>query len=363
MIQVSVIIPVYNTAAHLQQCLDSVARQTLLDIEIICVDDGSTDESPAILAGYAARDSRFQVVTQPNAGPGAARNTGMTLASGEFVIFLDSDDWFELDFLEKMVQRARETGADVTICRAVEFDIRTGEELPSEWMLKKQYLPGNCFTPEQAADYLFQFTYGWPWDKLYRADFIEKNGLTYPALPNSEDLVFVFQGFPLTRRIAVLDEILVHHRVNRGSSVSNSRKLAPEAPYQALSMLRDALKRRSLYEAYERTFLNWAMEFLIWNVANMGDRPAQKFYFQKLKGEWLPQMGFDAHPAAYYEDSFTYAKYILVRYTPYSVFSMVLTVYQKWKRRKGDNGWIPVKSPSAAGVGDPAGISPPVRGK
>lgn len=335
MIQVSVVIPVYNIAAHLEQCLDSVAGQTLLDIEIICVDDGSTDESPAILAGYAARDSRFQVVTQANAGPGAARNTGMALASGEFVIFLDSDDWFEPDFLEDMVQRARKTEADVTICRAVEFDTRTGRELPSEWMLKERYLPGNRFTPEQAADHLFQFTYGWPWDKLYRTDFIEKNGLIYPALPNSEDLVFVFQGLALAGSIAVLDDALVHHRTNRHSSVSNSRKLAPEAPYQALSMLRDALKRRSLYETYERTFLNWAMEFLIWNVANMGDRQAQKLYFQKLKWEWIPQMGFNAYPAAYYEDSFAYLKYMLVRHTPYSVFSLVLTVYQKWKRRKG----------------------------
>lgn len=331
MTQVSVIIPVYNIAAHLEQCLDSVARQTLADIEVICVDDGSTDESPAILAHYAAEDSRFRVVTQANAGPGAARNAGLALAGGEYVIFLDSDDWFEPDFLEKMVRRTRETGTDVTICRAVEFDTESGQELLSEWMLKTQHLPGDCFAPDQAADYLFQFTYGWPWDKLYRIGFIEENGLIYPALPNSEDLVFVFQGLALARSIAILDETLVHHRANRCGSVSNSRKLAPEAPYQALSLLRDALKRRGLYETCERSFLNWAMEFLIWNVANMGERQAQKLYFQRLKREWLPEMRFEAHPAAYYRSRFTYAKYHLAKRAPYPVFSAVVNVYKALK--------------------------------
>ena len=89
MARVSVVIPVYNIERHLRQCLDSVAGQTLRDIEIICVDDGSTDDSPKILADYASKDSRFQIITQPNAGPGVARNTGMAQATGEYLIFLD----------------------------------------------------------------------------------------------------------------------------------------------------------------------------------------------------------------------------------------------------------------------------------
>lgn len=334
MIQVSVIIPVYNIAAHLEQCLDSVEGQTLADLEIICVDDGSTDESPVILASYAVRDSRFQVITQTNAGPGAARNTGLALAGGEFVIFLDSDDWFEPDFLEQMVRRARDTGADVTICRAIEFDTRTGRELPSEWMLKDRYLPGDCFTPEQAADYLFQFTYGWPWDKLYRTEFIRGTQISFPELPNSEDFVFVFQSLALAGRIAVLDKTLVHHRVNRMASVSNSRWLKPEAPYQATTLLWTALEQRGVYRIFERSFLNWAMEFLIWNVANMGERQAQKLYYQKLKREWLPQMKFEAHPRFYYRDHFTYKKYWLIKQFPYPVFSAVLAGYRIWKQRK-----------------------------
>ncbi len=173
----SVIIPVYNIERHLRQCLDSVTGQTLTELEIICVDDGSTDGSPEILADYAQRDGRFQIITQPNTGPGVARNTGMDRATGEYLIFLDSDDWFEPDFLERMVAKAKETGADVTICRTVEFDTDTGAELPSEWMLKERYLPKETFAPEEMAEHIFQFTYGWPWDKLYRAEMVRQAGL------------------------------------------------------------------------------------------------------------------------------------------------------------------------------------------
>lgn len=335
MTQVSVVIPVYNGAAHLEQCLDSVAAQTLSDLEVICVDDGSTDASPDILARYAASDSRFRVVTQANAGPGAARNAGLALAGGEYVIFLDADDWFEPEFLAQMVLRARECGAEITICRSVEFDTETGREQPSEWMLKETLVPGDSFRPEQAAGHLFQFTYGWPWDKLYRLDFVRSAGLTYPALSNSEDLAFVFLSLALAERIAILKRTLVHHRVNRLSSVSNSRYREPECPYRALTLLKEGLERRGLYGTYERSFLNWAMEFLVWNVANMGERQAQRAYFRKLKREWLPKVGLEAHPAGYYEDRFAYAKYVLAKYAPYPVFSAVLAGYRLYKKERG----------------------------
>lgn len=336
--QVSVVIPVYNIEAHLRQCLDSVLGQGLREIEIICVDDGSTDGSPAVLAEYAARDPRLKVVTQANAGPGAARNTGLARAAGEYLIFLDSDDWFEPDFLERMVAQAQKTNADVTICRADEFDNATGNTLDGSWMLKTQYLPGESFAPEEIREHIFQFTYGWPWDKLYRLAFVQRKGLFYPSLPNSEDLVFVFQSLALASRLSVLDQTLIHHRVNRKSSVSNSRHRNPEVPQQALKLLREALMCQQVYEVFERSFLNWAMEFLVWNVANMGEDRAQRLYFDKLKREWLPEMHFERYPAAYYENRFTYCKYLLTQYAPWPVFSGVLRGYHRLKRRKAGEG-------------------------
>ena len=331
-ILVSVIIPVYNIEPHLNQCLRSVVGQSLSEIEIICVDDGSTDRSPDILEEYAARDSRFHSIRQENAGPGAARNRGMELATGRYLIFLDSDDWFEPDFLAHMVERAEQTSADITICSSVEFDTKTGQALPSQWMLKTQYLPGQAFCPAECADYLFQFTYGWPWDKLYRREFIVQNDLHYPPLPNSEDLVFVFQSLALAEKISILDEPLVHHRVHRRESVSNSRHLALDVPAKALFLLEDSLKQHGLFSLYERSFLNWAMEFLVWNAANIDSDAAQREYFQKLRQEWFPALPFQAHPASYYFNRFAYAKYLLAKYAPYSVFAGIVSGYKALKR-------------------------------
>lgn len=330
--EISVIIPVYNIQQHLRECLDSVLGQSYLHLQVICVDDGSTDESPAILAQYAQKDPRVQVIRQQNAGPGAARNTGLEAATGEYVIFLDSDDWFEPDFLEKMVDTAVREGADVAICRAVEFDTNSGRELPSEWMMKKQYLPGKlAFAPQEMADHLFQFTYGMPWDKFYRRELLTTSGIRYPALKNSEDLAFVYPTLLAAKRIAVVDEVLIHHRINRMASVSNSRCGQPEAPYEAFQIVKEYLEQHQLMDTYRRSFLNWAMEFLVWHISNMSQRDIQKQYLNTLRHQWLPQLHFEEHPASYYESKSCYAKYLLARYAPYPVFAAVVKVYKKAK--------------------------------
>ena len=112
---VSVIIPVYNVEEYLRQCLDSVREQTLSDIEIICVNDSSTDGSLSILEEYAKKDPRIQVVTQPNGGAGAARNKGLSMAAGKYLSFLDSDDFFEPDMLELAYKKAEEDKADFVV--------------------------------------------------------------------------------------------------------------------------------------------------------------------------------------------------------------------------------------------------------
>lgn len=330
--EISVIIPVYNIQQHLRECLDSVLGQSYPHLQVICVDDGSTDESPAILAQYAQKDNRVQVIRQQNAGPGAARNTGLEAATGEYVIFLDSDDWFEPDFLEKMVDTAVREGADVAICRAVEFDTNSGRELPSQWMMKKQYLPGKlAFAPQEMADHLFQFTYGMPWDKFYRRELLTTSGIRYPALKNSEDLAFVYPTLLAAKRIAVVDEVLIHHRINRMASVSNSRCGQPEAPYEAFQIVKEYLEQHQLMDTYRRSFLNWAMEFLVWHISNMSQRDIQKQYLNTLRHQWLPQLHFEEHPASYYESKSCYAKYLLARYAPYPVFAAVVKVYKKAK--------------------------------
>ena len=333
--KVSVIIPIYNTEQYLRQCLDSVANQTLREIEVICVDDGSTDGSPAILQEFAQQDSRFKVFHQENQGQGKARNNGLSRVSGKFVIFLDSDDWFESDFLQKMVQKAECTEADIVICGSDEFDINTNKFGDGSWMLKRAMLPKATFSPLEIADNLFQFTYGWPWDKLYRADFLQREDFRFPDLPNSEDLVFVFASLAAASQIAVIQTIGVHHRVSRGSSVSNSRCRAPEATYHAVTGLREQLQKMRKYRQFEKSFQAWAIDFLIWNAANMDCRSVQKMYVKRLKKEWFPALGLDRCRCSLFPNRFLYGKYLLLCFTPWPVFAFVVRVYHKGKHKEG----------------------------
>src|SRR5574344_49484 len=127
-ISVSFIIPIFNTEKYLKQCLNSIISQTLSDIEIICINDGSTDNSLCILENFAKKDKRIKVINQKNKGQSAARNKGITLAKGEYIAFVDSDDWAQPDMLEKMYNRATQDDTDVTMASVTLHNEKTGEE-------------------------------------------------------------------------------------------------------------------------------------------------------------------------------------------------------------------------------------------
>ena len=131
---VSVIVPVYNCERYISACLDSIINQTLRDIEIVCVNDGSTDSSLDILKSYATSDSRIVVIDQDNMGPGGARNTGLYNSSGKYVIFIDSDDYIDSTMLEKLCTISEKNITEITICKSYELsedDIRS-----MDWSVK-----------------------------------------------------------------------------------------------------------------------------------------------------------------------------------------------------------------------------------
>lgn len=328
---VSVIIPVYNAALHLRECLDGVVNQTLKNIEIICVNDGSTDGSEKILFEYAEGDPRFLLLAQDNQGPGPARNLGLSRAQGEYLIFLDADDIFEPNLLESMVKRTQETQSDVTVCRSDAFDSNKGTPLPSDWLLKTERLGCEVFTPDEAGLMLFQFTHGWPWDKLLRTDFIRKHGLIYPSLPNSQDMVFIFPALALAKCIAVTEETLIHHRMNRIASVSNSRDRAMESPWQALCMCRKILQEKGCLDKFDASLLSWAMGFLIWHMGSMSDPIAQKRCYQLLRNSWFPQLRFQQYPIRNYPKD-SYLKYCMIRVLPYRVYRMIRCYARQWRQ-------------------------------
>ena len=188
--KVSIIIPVYNVEAYLRQCLDSVLNQTLRDIEIICVNDGSTDGSSDILASYASQDSRLVVVEQPRSGAGPARNLGMSRAKGQYLDFVDADDFLASDMLERRLACAEETQADIVISGFCRYDA-SGTALQRRtlfgWAVGK--LP-RVFAPDAFADSIFTTFQPAPWNKFFRAGFVAHHGLQFQSLPCCNDVCF-----------------------------------------------------------------------------------------------------------------------------------------------------------------------------
>lgn len=300
--EISIIIPVYNASGFICETLDSLINQSFSNFELICVDDGSSDETPQILEAYAKKDPRVIILRQDNMGPGAARNIGLDNARGTYVCMLDADDLYDGHMLEVMHTRSLETNADVVICRCEMFDDRTGESLDAEWTVKDNQLPAeNTFTPTDIQDFIFTAFMGWPWDKLYKRAFVEENALRYPSLQNSEDLYFVFLANAKANLISIVDQHLVKHRMNRSNSVSTSRSKAPLDFYRSSCLLKKALKEDPmLYSKFSWSFFNWAFEYMIWNINTMTDATARKLQLTALGNGDFAELELDHHAGAFF---------------------------------------------------------------
>ena len=291
MTKVSVIVPVYNVAPYLRQCMDSLVGQTLREIEVICVDDGSTDGSGAILDEYAVRDSRIRVIHQANAGAGAARNAGLAMATGEYLFFCDPDDWCRREMLAKLYGKARRTSADVLVASVRGYESETGRLLRvrrlSGW-------PRGVFGARQLGDRLFTLSRQTVWDKLFRRAFVFENSLRFQETPRYNDMLFCDLSLACARRIAVLHYAGYCHRSGRPGGLQFDRASSPELVLDVLDAIRAELNRRGLFEgceaAYARLLFGNGMMFAF---DSRDWRTYERFYaaFAERIREFWPRYG------------------------------------------------------------------------
>ena len=304
-IRVSVIMPVYNAEKYIRQTLDSLLIRNELQFEIICVDDGSTDNSLEILREYEKNDMRVRVFTQENAGAGAARNKGMEFARGEYLSFLDADDFFESDMLRKAYERAYLQNSDIIVFRSDQYYEDTGEFAPARYTINNSLLPANRpFAGAQIKQDVFKAFVGWAWDKLFRADFVRKNGLKFQEIRTTNDMLFVFSAVLKAERISLHDGVLAHHRRTSGT-LSVTREKSWDCFYQALCALRLQLKEWNLYDAREQDFINYCLHSSLWNLNSLRYESFFKLY-DKLKGEWLEDLGLTSHGIDYFYNRYEY---------------------------------------------------------
>jgi len=288
---VSVIIPVYNAEKYLRQCLDSVINQTLSDIEIICIDDGSKDSSGQTLHEYSKNDQRVLVVSQTNKGAGEARNTGINVSNGKYLLFLDADDWLENDVLECAVTEIEKYKSDFVMFDAECFDDKSGKKLYSDWIVKTELLPDKqTFNAMDIPKHIFTFSYNIVWNKLFKRDFIIESGLKFLQHPNSQDAYFVCMSLALANSIRFIDKKLIHYRRNVTESISSGlfTNSGITNLIDVLNHLSTELKILESYDSLRQSFFNYSTSLLLWAL-NKSEISVYNVMFNEVRDKWFEQ--------------------------------------------------------------------------
>lgn len=294
LIKVSVVIAAYNSEKYIRQTLDSIIGQTLKDIEIICVDDGSSDSTLDVLHYYASLDSRIRVLRhmEQSDGAAAARNMGISHAQGEYLSVLDADDYFESDMLEKAYERAKATDADVLLYDGWVFDEHIMADKEADFILRKEYLPSKeVFAPGEHAEQLFLMTCGAAWNGLFRRSFIEEQGIKFRSFHHADDLGFVYLAYACADTITVMKDKFIHYRKNAGTSQADQVHLWPETSYLALADLKALLEEKVLFEKYKVAFIQIVMVYSIFYLDSMQNWQGYKSLYDELRVRRLFEFG------------------------------------------------------------------------
>ena len=253
---ISVIIPVYNAERYLSQCLDTVINQTLKDIEIICVDDGSTDKSLEILKTYQKRDNRIVVLQQENKHAGIARNTGLKIAKGKYLSFLDSDDWFELTMLEEMYNQAEKDQSDVVVCEYFVYDDNLKKEL-FVFNIEKDFQNLSSFSFKDMPHKLNGICNSNPWTKLFKRELFIQNQLQFNDSICFNDYSCVITALAIANKISILKKPLIHYRsvqkYNLTNTVTSTHRM--DALLSSMQSLYLNFQRLNIYNLYKNWFI------------------------------------------------------------------------------------------------------------
>lgn len=250
---VSVVIPVYKAEKYLRRCLDSLLVQTFTQWQAVCIDDGSPDGSGAILDEYAAQDSRFKVVHKKNAGVSAARNDGIKYADGQYIHFLDADDWVDAEYYEKMLAVARDTGADMVVSGFV-----SDNKYTKPIRYKKSYVVRTISGKLWRS---FALTDSYVWRYLFKRDFIKKNKLIFDTtLIAQEDTLFVLDAMARANMLATVGGVYYHYMFNENSALNN-RDAAHHARVKAQYKI--GKKYRRDFARVNRVMFLWRLRKII----------------------------------------------------------------------------------------------------
>lgn len=268
--KISLIIPIYNTKKYLRQCLDSAVCQTYQNMEIICVDDGSTDGSGEILEEFARKSSRIIAVHQKNKGESAARNTGLRMATGDCIGFMDCDDWIEPDMYEKLIQVMEDNEADIAVGSWI-------KELDTEsiFIENKGVVEGNVFGRDELLNYIYKRdsyqAFAYMWDKLYRREVLtDENGklsLFREDLVLGGDVLYLAQAALNSRNAVFLNKCFYHYRQRNDSGCHSVNLIKRMDWIKAYQIIIELFQEQGI----SQDILVWIKRFMAYHCSNMAE--------------------------------------------------------------------------------------------
>lgn len=307
----SIVIPCYNAEQYLRDTLESALAQTVTDVELVCVDNGSTDGTRQILDEFASRDPRVRIIDEAEPGEGPARDAGLKAAKGEWLYFLDSDDLMDPILLQETIVRGEASDADLVIFRTRSLNDQTSECVEMDFSFQTDWLPAgpvSVFDPHDHPERILNSFQNWVHNKLFRASFVHKAGLHMQHVHRTADLLFTCRALTEAHRIALVDRTLHSYRIMNPKSAMATSDSYPLDFYKAFLALRARLEECGNWQLYHDSYVNWAIESVISNLES-----ARSFEGFRTIAATMREGGFDrlditGFPAERCDNEWRYAR-------------------------------------------------------
>lgn len=245
---ISIILPVHNTSPYLEECLNSIHNQSFKNYELICIDDGSSDNSYEILKKYEDIITNCKVIYQSNQGVASARNTGLKNVSGDYIVFIDSDDYIEYNYLERLYNESCNTDADVVICNFYRYYDNSNLKLPVIYKKSSGLYSSHDILKSLIPDNLI---HSYLWNKLWKKDLFDN--LEFPDI-KYEDISVMCDLFYKAKKISIISDTLYYYRIRKTSIVRNYSISTQNDYVKAYGIIRLFLKDKNLYDNYKFSF-------------------------------------------------------------------------------------------------------------
>ena len=288
--KVSIILPVYNVAPYLRQSLDSIIAQTLADIEIICVDDGSTDDSGKILDEYKEKDNRITVIHKRNAGTGAARNDGLKIATGECIGFVDPDDWILPNMYERLYNILQDKELDIVMFTPDVFNDQTQKHEGFLYFQDSNFpkiLDDKIFNKDDISPFSYPMCV---WNKLYRKKLFDDNNIDFAEGLDFEDHKVIFKSLFTAKRIYFIREKLYVYRHSRQGSILSDNDTRMFDHIKIYDIVENILKETGNWEKFHLDFLRYKVHNILYYYTMIKPQYKDEYYKKMVKSLQNTQM-------------------------------------------------------------------------